>query len=84
MQRKRIVGASERFNCLHRAVGREYVEQAVVVDIEPGGAETCVATAEIISLGRTSGVARIDICNDGRAVCAAQGTVTVVAPKAIS
>lgn len=48
--------------------------------LRPVSSGTCVA-AEIISLGRTSGVARIDICNDGRAVCAAQGTVTVVAPK---
>jgi uncharacterized protein (TIGR00369 family) len=49
--------------------------------LRPVSSGTCVATAEIISLGRTSGVARIDICNGGRAVCAAQGTVTVVAPK---
>ncbi|CPT07264.1 Probable phenylacetic acid degradation-related protein [Mycobacteroides abscessus] len=49
--------------------------------LRPVSSGTCVATAEIIALGRTSGVARIDICNDGRAVCAAQGTVTVVAPK---
>ena len=41
----------------------------------------CVATAEIISLTKRSGVARIDITNDGAAVCAAQGTVTIVAPR---
>lgn len=40
----------------------------------------CVAVTEIIALGKRSGVARIDITNDGRAVCAAQGTVTVVNP----
>ncbi len=41
----------------------------------------CVAVADIISLGKRSGVARIDITNDGKPVCAAQGTVTVVNPK---
>jgi acyl-coenzyme A thioesterase PaaI-like protein len=38
----------------------------------------CVAVADIVSLGKRSGVARIDITNDGKAVCAAQGTVTIV------
>ncbi|MDP2292496.1 MAG: phenylacetic acid degradation protein, partial [Actinomycetota bacterium] len=42
----------------------------------------CVAVAEIISLTKRSGVARIDITNEGNGVCAAQGTVTIVLPKA--
>ncbi|MCE5289737.1 MAG: PaaI family thioesterase [Nocardiaceae bacterium] len=50
--------------------------------LRPVSAGTCVAVADIVSLGRTSGVARIDITNDGRAVCAAQGTVTVVSGRA--
>lgn len=41
----------------------------------------CVATAEIISLTRRSGVARIDVTNNGRLVAAAQGTVTIVVPS---
>ncbi|BBX03663.1 uncharacterized protein (TIGR00369 family) [Mycolicibacterium sp. BK556] len=52
--------------------------------LRPVSSGTCVAVAEIISLGKSSGVARIDITNDGRAVCAAQGTVTVVAQKSAS
>jgi len=52
--------------------------------LRPVSSGTCVAVAEIISLGKSSGVARIDITNDGRAVCAAQGTVTVVGQKAAS
>lgn len=48
--------------------------------LAPVSQGVCVAVAEIIALGKRSGVARIDISNDGRAVCAAQGTVTVVRP----
>ncbi len=57
------------------------------VQAEPpatGVHRTCVAVADIVSLGSTSGVARIDVINDGRAVCAAQGTVTVVSGRAAS
>ena len=39
-----------------------------------------IAVADIVSLGKRSGVARIDITNGGKAVCAAQGTVTIVSP----
>ncbi|MGI9600293.1 MAG: PaaI family thioesterase [Acidimicrobiales bacterium] len=42
---------------------------------------TCVATAEILALTRRTGVARVDVTNDDQAVCAAQGTVTIVAPR---
>lgn len=44
-------------------------------------AGTCVATADIVALTRRTGVARVDIENDGGLVCAAQGTVTIVAPR---
>ena len=43
----------------------------------------CIAVTDIVSLAKRSGVARIDITNDGALVCAAQGTVTVVAPTAL-
>ncbi|HTK16159.1 MAG TPA: PaaI family thioesterase [Acidimicrobiia bacterium] len=39
------------------------------------------ARARIISLTKRTAVVRIDVENEGRAVCAAQGTVLVVAPK---
>jgi 1,4-dihydroxy-2-naphthoyl-CoA hydrolase len=39
------------------------------------------ARAEIISLTKRTAVVRIDVENEGRLVCAAQGTVLVVAPK---
>ena len=39
------------------------------------------AHAEIISLTKRTAVVRIDVENEGRLVCAAQGTVLVVAPK---
>lgn len=42
------------------------------------------AVTDIVALGRTSCVARIDIVNDGRAVCAAQGTVTVLSGRSTS
>src|SRR6266550_8652866 len=40
------------------------------------------ARAQIISLTKRTAVVRIDVENDGRLACAAQGTVLVVAPKA--
>ena len=40
------------------------------------------ARARIISLTKRTAVVRIDVENEGRLVCAAQGTVLVVAPKA--
>lgn len=49
--------------------------------LRPVAADTCVAVAEIISLSKRSGVARIDITAEGETVCAAQGTVTIVAPR---
>jgi uncharacterized protein (TIGR00369 family) len=39
------------------------------------------ATATIIALSKRTAVVRIEVVNDGRAVCAAQGTVLVVPPK---
>lgn len=47
--------------------------------LRPVSDGTCVATTEIIALTKRSGVARIDITNHSRAVCAAQGTVTIIA-----
>ncbi len=42
----------------------------------------CVATATIINLTKRSAVVRIEVENEGRAVAAAQGTVTIMLPKA--
>lgn len=50
--------------------------------LQPVSSGVCVALTEIIALGKRSGVARIDITNAGRQVCAAQGTVTVVGHRA--
>jgi 1,4-dihydroxy-2-naphthoyl-CoA hydrolase len=49
--------------------------------IKPVSAGICQATARVIALAKRSGVARIDVVNDDRLVCAAQGTVTIVLPK---
>ena len=49
--------------------------------IRPVSSGVCTAVTDIVSLGRRSGVARIDISNNNKIVCAAQGTVTIVAPK---
>lgn len=48
--------------------------------LAPVSHRVCVAVVEIIALEKRSGVGRIDISNDGSAVRAAQGTVTVVRP----
>ena len=42
----------------------------------------CRATSEIIAMTRRMAVVRIEIENEGRLVAAAQGTCTIVAPKA--
>jgi 1,4-dihydroxy-2-naphthoyl-CoA hydrolase len=39
------------------------------------------ATATIVSLTKRTAVVRIDVDNDGRRACVAQGTVLVMAPK---
>jgi uncharacterized protein (TIGR00369 family) len=40
------------------------------------------ATAVIVSMTRRTAVVRVEVVNDGRAVCLAQGTVLIVAPQA--
>ena len=42
---------------------------------------TVEARAEIINLGRTQAVVRIDVSNEGRLAATAQGTVTIRDPK---
>ena len=49
--------------------------------LRPVSDGVCVAVADVVSLTKRSGVARIDISNDGVGACAAQGTVTIVLPK---
>jgi len=49
--------------------------------IKPVSAGICQATTRVLALAKRSGVARIDVVNDDRLVCAAQGTVTIVLPK---
>ena len=39
------------------------------------------ATARIVSMTRRTAVVRIDVENEGRLVCAAQGTVLIMQPK---
>ena len=39
------------------------------------------ATARIVALSKRTAVVRIEVANDGRTVCAAQGTVLVMPPK---
>jgi uncharacterized protein (TIGR00369 family) len=41
------------------------------------------ADARIISLTRRTAIVRIDVTNEQRLVCAAQGTVTIMAPRAL-
>jgi len=42
----------------------------------------CRATSQIIAMTRRMAVVRIEVENEGRLVAAAQGTCTIVAPKA--
>lgn len=49
--------------------------------LRPMSVAVRVAVADITSLRKRSGVARIDTTNKGNAACAAQGTVTIVGPE---
>jgi uncharacterized protein (TIGR00369 family) len=49
--------------------------------LRPVSSGVFIAVANIVSLGKRSGVARIDVSNNDKAVCAAQGTVTIVDVK---
>jgi 1,4-dihydroxy-2-naphthoyl-CoA hydrolase len=49
--------------------------------LAPVTAGTLAAVAQIISLTKRTAVVRIEVDNDGRQVCIAQGTVLVMAPK---
>jgi 1,4-dihydroxy-2-naphthoyl-CoA hydrolase len=50
--------------------------------IKPVSAGICQATTRVLAMAKRSGVARIDVVNNEQLVCAAQGTVTIVIPKA--
>ena len=50
--------------------------------LAPVKSGVCRATSEIIAMTRRMAVVRIEIENEGRLVAAAQGTCTIVAPKA--
>jgi uncharacterized protein (TIGR00369 family) len=50
--------------------------------LAPVTAGTLEARAQIVSLTKRTAVVRIDVDNEGRTVCLAQGTVLVMAPKA--
>lgn len=50
--------------------------------LSPVTTGTLAAVAQIASLTKRTAVVRIDVDNDGRQVCIAQGTVLIMAPKA--
>ena len=49
--------------------------------LAPVTAGSLSAAAQIVSLTKRTAVVRIDVDNDGRTVCLAQGTVLVMPPK---
>jgi uncharacterized protein (TIGR00369 family) len=49
--------------------------------LKPVSGGTCTASAEIVSMSRTTAVVRIDITNDDRLVAVAQGTCLIMTPK---
>jgi 1,4-dihydroxy-2-naphthoyl-CoA hydrolase len=52
--------------------------------LAPVTAGTLAATAEIVSLTSRTAVVRIEVQNEGRLACAAQGTVLVMPPRPAS
>ena len=51
--------------------------------LAPARVGTMRATSTIVALSRRTAVVRIDVTNDGRLVGAAQGTVTIMAPRTL-
>ena len=49
--------------------------------LAPVTAGTLTATANVVSLTKSTAVVRIDVLNDDRLVCTAQGTVLIKAPR---
>jgi uncharacterized protein (TIGR00369 family) len=49
--------------------------------LAPVSTGTLTATAQIEALTKRTAVVRIDVVNEGRAVCIAQGTVLIMAPR---
>ena len=58
----------------------DHVLGTVCYPVMPRG--TLAAVAQIVSLTKRTAVVRIEVDNDGRQVCLAQGTVLVMRPKA--
>src|SRR5262249_46337606 len=52
--------------------------------LAPVTAGTLAATARIVSLTKRTAVVKIDVVNEARLVCTAQGTVLIMPPKADS
>jgi uncharacterized protein (TIGR00369 family) len=49
--------------------------------LAPVSSGTVAAEANIIAMTRSTAVVRIDVTNDGRPCCAAQGTVLIMPPR---
>ena len=50
--------------------------------LAPARPGAMVAEARIVSMSKRTAIIRVDVTNEGRLVCAAQGTVAIMAPKA--
>ena len=49
--------------------------------LAPARVGTMTAESTIVSMSKRTAVVRIDVTNDGRLVCVAQGTVAIVPPR---
>jgi uncharacterized protein (TIGR00369 family) len=49
--------------------------------LAPARVGTMVAEASIVSMSRRTAVVRVDVSNDGRPICVAQGAVAIMAPR---
>ncbi len=49
--------------------------------LAPSRTGTMVARSTIVSMSKRTAIVRVDVTNGGRLVCAAQGTVAIMAPK---
>ena len=58
-----------------------YIVKPIFDEVLIRGVSPVRVAATIVALSKRTAVVRIEVVNDGRTVCAAQGTVLVVAPK---
>ena len=76
-----LTGGAELMTGLPDYLGLRHTEVGPLNDLAPVTEGTLDATARIALLTKRTAVVRIEVVNESRVVCMAQGTVLIMAPK---